>query len=134
MLVLARSGQRAQALAQYEVCRRRLATEQGVEPSTGTLRLHERIRDGAKALPEAALLLADGGQVERAVERYSLASREPFVANSCWFEDVAGREIAALAATLPASVIAASKARGRARDVKATIAEFLAEWQTLTCP
>ena len=49
-----------------------------------------------------ALLLADEGQVERAVELYALASRYPFVANSRWFEDVAGSQItAAVAANLP---------------------------------
>ena len=68
-----------------------------------------------------------GGQVGRAVELYALAAREPFVANSRWSEEVAGREISGLAATLPAHVVAAAEARGRDRDVKATIAELVAE-------
>jgi tetratricopeptide (TPR) repeat protein len=79
------------------------------------------------ALPAAALLLADRGQEERAVELYALASRYPFVANSRWFEDVAGKHIAAVAATLPPEVVAAARERGRARDLEAMVAELLAE-------
>lgn len=79
------------------------------------------------ALPLVALLLADQGEQERAVELYALASRYPFVANSCWFEDVAGSHIAAVAATLPPEVVAAAQDRGRVRDLEATVAELLVE-------
>ena len=79
------------------------------------------------ALPATALLLADGGQEERAVELYALASRYPLVANSRWFEDVAGKHIAAVAAALPPEVVTAAQERGRARDLDATVAELLAE-------
>ena len=65
--------------------------------------------------------------MERAVEWYGLASRYPFVANSRWFEDVAGRHTTAVAATLPPDVIAAAQERGRARDVETTVARVLAE-------
>jgi predicted ATPase/DNA-binding SARP family transcriptional activator len=78
-------------------------------------------------LPAAALLLADQGETERAVELYALASRYPFVANSRWFEDVAGKHIAAVAATLPLDVVAAAQERGRARNLDATVAELLDE-------
>jgi predicted ATPase len=78
-------------------------------------------------LPAAALLLADEGQNERAVEVYALASRYPCVANSQWYEDVAGQHIAAIAATLPPDVVAAAQERGRARDLDTTVAELLAE-------
>ena len=79
------------------------------------------------ALPAAALLLADAGQRERAVELYALASRFGFVANSRWFEDVAGKHIAAVAATLPPEMVAAAQERGRARDLWATTEELLEE-------
>jgi len=75
----------------------------------------------------AALLLVDEGQVERAVELYALASLEPYVANSRWFEDVAGREIGALGAALPPEVAAAAQERGSERDLWATVEELLAE-------
>jgi len=78
-------------------------------------------------LPLAALSMADEGQTERAAEVYALVSRYPFVANSRWFEDVAGRHIAAVAATLPPEVVAAAQERGRARDLDATVEELLAE-------
>jgi predicted ATPase/DNA-binding SARP family transcriptional activator len=81
----------------------------------------------AFALPGIALLWARSGQVERAVELYGLASTIPLVRNARWFEDIAGRHIAAAAATLPPETVAAAQARGRARDLKATVAELLAE-------
>jgi len=61
------------------------------------------------------------------VQFYALASRYPYVVNSRWFEDIAGRHIAAVATTLPPEVVAAAQARGRARDLKATVAELLVD-------
>jgi hypothetical protein len=81
------------------------------------------------AFPLAALLLADRGEVERAVEMYALALKYPFVANSQWFEDVAGKQIAAAAATLSSDVVAAARERGRARDVGSTVVGLLAEFE-----
>jgi hypothetical protein len=78
--------------------------------------------------PLVALLMNDQGEPERAVELYALASRVPFVANSRWFEDVAGRHITTAAKNLPPKVVAAAKARGRERDLWETAAELLAEF------
>jgi tetratricopeptide (TPR) repeat protein len=78
------------------------------------------------ALVAIALILADA-EKERAVELYALASRYPFVANSRWVADVAGKRIAALAATLPPDVLAAAQERGRARDLETTVVELLVE-------
>jgi hypothetical protein len=61
------------------------------------------------------------------VEIYALASRYPYVANSQWFEDIAGKQITAVAATLPPEVVAAAQERGRARDLQETVAELLVE-------
>lgn len=47
MHLLARSGQRSAALAQYETCRRLLADELGVEPAAETTALYQQIRDNA---------------------------------------------------------------------------------------
>jgi tetratricopeptide (TPR) repeat protein len=79
------------------------------------------------AVPGMALLVATQGEIERAVELYALALRHSFVANSPWFEDVAGRQIAAAAAELPPEAVAAAQARGRARDLEATVMELLEE-------
>jgi predicted ATPase/DNA-binding SARP family transcriptional activator len=78
-------------------------------------------------LAYVALFLARRGQPERAVEIYALASRFPYVANSRWYEDVAGRHIAAAATTPPPEVVAAAQERGKARDLWATAKELLAE-------
>lgn len=51
MRLLARAGQRSEALAQYETCRRILAQELGVEPGAETTALYDRIRAGAFAVP-----------------------------------------------------------------------------------
>jgi predicted ATPase/DNA-binding SARP family transcriptional activator len=79
------------------------------------------------ALPLAALLLADQGEQEQAVEVYALASRYSNVAKSRWFEDVVGHHIAAVAATLPLDVVAAAQERGQARDLETTAAELMVE-------
>ena len=47
MRLLARAGRRSEALRQYHLCRRLLASELGVEPAAATTRLYEQIRDGA---------------------------------------------------------------------------------------
>ena len=47
MVLLAYSGQRNAALAQYEVCRTTLANELGVEPMAETTALYEQIKSGA---------------------------------------------------------------------------------------
>jgi tetratricopeptide (TPR) repeat protein len=74
-----------------------------------------------------ALLLADRGDIDRAIEVYALATRDPYAANSRFWEDRAGKHIAAAAATLPPEVVAAAQKRGRDRDLEATVAELLVE-------
>jgi hypothetical protein len=49
------------------------------------------------------------------------------VSRSCWFNDIFGRHIAAVAATLPPDVVSAAQERGRTRDLETTTAELLAE-------
>jgi DNA-binding SARP family transcriptional activator len=51
MHLLALSGQRGAALAQYEACRRVLAEELGVQPQAETTELFENIRDGRFEIP-----------------------------------------------------------------------------------
>jgi predicted ATPase/DNA-binding SARP family transcriptional activator len=46
MRLLAGLGRRSEALTQFEICRRSLAQELGVEPDPSTTRLHAQIRDG----------------------------------------------------------------------------------------
>ena len=79
-------------------------------------------------LPVAALLLADQGAVDRAVEVYACASRYEFVANSRWFEDTVGQQIRTVAASLPAEVVESARERGRAQDWYTMAAELLNEF------
>jgi len=86
-----------------------------------------RTRLALWALPMAALLLADEEEAERAIELYALAQRYPRVANSRWFEDVAGQHIARLAASLPRGVAARARERGRALALDEAAMDLLAE-------
>jgi tetratricopeptide (TPR) repeat protein len=78
-------------------------------------------------LPGMALLLADQGKAERAIEFYAAALKSPYIANSRWFEDLVGNQIAELGASLPQDAVTAAQKRGQARDLWATVNAILAE-------
>jgi tetratricopeptide (TPR) repeat protein len=78
-----------------------------------------------RALPLAALYAISQERAETAVELYALASSVQHIANSSWFEDVAGRHVTAAAQALPAAVVCAAQERGRTRDLWQTIEEVL---------
>ena len=63
-------------------------------------------------LPAVALMLMDSLRSELAIKVYTLASSLPLFANSIFFEDLAGREIKALARTLPENVVKAAQEKG----------------------
>ena len=97
------------------------------------------------ALPLIALLLAEQSKAKdetvlrlqtRARELYGLAWRYPLVAKASLFEDMVGRELVAIAPTLPSDIAEVAQARGRALDLWQTADELLAElpklgWGTL---
>jgi len=62
MLLLAQSGQRGAALAQYEACQRALETELGVAPSAETVTLYEQIAAGEFARPSLPVLPSGAGK------------------------------------------------------------------------
>jgi WD40 repeat protein/DNA-binding SARP family transcriptional activator len=64
MRLLALSGQRGAALAQYATCQRVLAEELGVEPAEETTRLYEQIRDGELERPPGVPAAAELPQRE----------------------------------------------------------------------
>jgi len=118
---LACAGYAARGLGQSALARRHLCE---------ALRIGAEIRAFfplITALTAVALLLADQGQIARAVELYACAMRSPYVAHSRWFQDVAGKQIAVAAASLSSEVAAAAQERGRARDLKVVAAELLTE-------
>ncbi|MBN1582617.1 MAG: hypothetical protein JXA89_18045 [Anaerolineae bacterium] len=78
-------------------------------------------------LATMARRLADRGQLEQAVELYALASRHPVVANSRWYAGVFELHIAAAAAILSPDIVAAAQERGRARNLRTTVIEWLAD-------
>jgi tetratricopeptide (TPR) repeat protein len=77
--------------------------------------------------PIAALQAADRGDLERAGELHALGQTIPYVANSRWFHDVAGRELDEIVARLPADVATAAIERGRKLDLWATAEALAAE-------
>jgi hypothetical protein len=87
----------------------------------------QRFPELMAALGGLALLSANEGEAERAVDLYALAMRYPFVAKSCWFEDVIGRHIAAVSGTLAPEVVRAARERGQARDLDSSVAELTEE-------
>jgi predicted ATPase/DNA-binding SARP family transcriptional activator len=78
-------------------------------------------------LPGMALLLADQGQTERAVEFYAAALKSPHIANSRWFEHIAGQHIVELGDVLPQDVLVAAQKRGLDRDLWDTVNAIMAE-------
>ena len=72
-----------------------------------------------------AVLMSAEGQKERALEVLAFAAHHPICWQ--WVRDRTAPLIAELEAELPSEVVAAAKARGRARDLDATVAELLDE-------
>jgi len=72
-----------------------------------------------------ALLMAEQGQLELALELAALANRYPYVGNSHWCQDAAGPEIKAIEESLPPEVVTAAKERGLRRDIWETAEELL---------
>jgi WD40 repeat protein/DNA-binding SARP family transcriptional activator len=66
MLLLAATGQRSAALAQYETCRQVLAQELGTEPSAGLRQTYERLLRGER-LPDLPFAPAKEGREPRQV-------------------------------------------------------------------
>ncbi len=74
MRILARTGQRSAALAQYQTCRRIVAEEFGVEPSPQTQALYKRIRSAGTRCPhnlppQLTSLLGREGELRQLADR-----------------------------------------------------------------
>jgi hypothetical protein len=88
---------------------------------------HRSITPLMYGLPIAALFAADEGHIERAVELHTLAQQFGHIANSCWFEQIASRELESLASALPLKIASAAKSRGRELDIWVTAEQLLKE-------
>jgi predicted ATPase/DNA-binding SARP family transcriptional activator len=79
------------------------------------------------ALPPVSLFLVRENRIEDAVEIWALASRYAFVGDSRWWEDIVGKRVSRAAASLPSDKVNVAQARGRNRDIEATLTELLVE-------
>jgi tetratricopeptide (TPR) repeat protein len=82
-------------------------------------------------LPGIALLFADLGESERAVEIYSFASTMGWVANSKWFDDIAGVQIRAFAGQLAPEVTKAAQKSGTSLELWEGTEQLLVELEAL---
>jgi predicted ATPase/DNA-binding SARP family transcriptional activator/tetratricopeptide (TPR) repeat protein len=80
-------------------------------------------------VPAAALMLTITGQVERAVELCELIDERAICGKTPWFEDVAGKTIKEMAASLAPEVLEAARKRGRQRGLFSTALELLEEFR-----
>jgi predicted ATPase/DNA-binding SARP family transcriptional activator len=112
------------ALATYWLGDKNAAQQQLVEALEIAVEIRT-VRATVHGLLLAALLLADQGEREQAIELYALVSSYPFAANSQWCHDVAGRYLVIVAEILPPKVVAAAWQRGQARNVWTTAEEVL---------
>jgi hypothetical protein len=78
-------------------------------------------------LAAAALVLADQGAGERAVEVHNLLLCHRYVTHSHWFADVVCRPMTAVVAALPQVIAAKAEERGHSCDLRPAAAEILAE-------
>ena len=74
-----------------------------------------------QTLAVIALLLAEKGDIQRALELYGQALRQPNLANSRWFADLYGREIEKAASHLTTGEQAEAKRAGQAMDLSRII-------------
>ncbi|MDE3090817.1 MAG: tetratricopeptide repeat protein, partial [Chloroflexota bacterium] len=79
------------------------------------------------SLPLFAVLLADRGHVERAVEIYAMLRRFAYF-RVRFLEDFYGRVVDDAAASLPAEVVAVAQARGQSLDIHETARELVIEY------
>jgi predicted ATPase len=82
------------------------------------------------ALHGVALILADKGEKERAVEIYALTSRYPIVEKSPMTRAVVGRHLAVVAESLSPDTVEAALARGRELDLWETATAISARLRT----
>ena len=78
-----------------------------------------------------ALLLAEQGHTERAIELYALAWRHPLLANAQCFVDTFGQRLDKIVARLPFAVAAAAQVRGQALELWETAAMLHTELRAL---
>jgi tetratricopeptide (TPR) repeat protein len=79
-------------------------------------------------LAEIALLLADRGELIRALDLYGLVTRQGYLAQSVWFADLYGKPIETFVEGLPLQEVDIAKQCGQAKDIWMTVENVLAEF------
>lgn len=69
----------------------------------------------------AAFVFLQHGDVERAIEYYTVSERYPAITNSCWWQDMVGKRIAAAKRELPAAVVQVAEERGKGMEVETAV-------------
>ena len=75
-------------------------------------------------LATSMIWLAMQGELERALELYTLLLEQPTFANATWFQDVFGKSLASWAGQLDLGATAAAEERGSQRQLWETVAEM----------
>lgn len=89
--LLARSGQRGAALAQYELCRRALVEELGVEPAPATRELYVQLKEGGAAPSNGQVEPLPHGWSRPATPRHNLPLQlTPFIGREAELAQIAG--------------------------------------------
>jgi hypothetical protein len=92
---------------------------------------HRHYACALMTLPAIALLCAQLGDKERAVELHAMASEHDFVANSFWFEDVVGGRMEAVTTDVPSDRAARARLKGRESGFWETVGEIAEELGSL---
>lgn len=91
MRILALTGQRSQAMAQYETCQRLLKDELGLEPANETTRLYEVIKnDRLEEIRPGELLPAPGEPPYKGLQYFDVADAGLFFGRQALIERLAG--------------------------------------------
>jgi DNA-binding SARP family transcriptional activator/predicted ATPase len=79
-------------------------------------------------LAEIALLLADRGELIRALELFGLVTRQGYLAQSRWFAELFGKPLEAMAVGIPEKEADEAKKQGRVKDLRETVETLLDEF------
>ncbi|MCB9433673.1 MAG: AAA family ATPase [Ardenticatenaceae bacterium] len=72
----------------------------------------------------AAFVFLQHGDAERAIEYYTVSERYPAITNSCWWQDMVGKRIAAAKRELPAALVQRAEERGRGMEIETAVLQL----------
>ena len=78
-------------------------------------------------LANFARFKAEQGELEKAIELYALATRHPYLGNSRFWWDVAGKRLTELASSIPKAGANAAEKRGKSLDLEETLIQIDSE-------